>query len=62
LHAADGRIFGRIEREYPARAKRVGMSRTVGDGFRRTQANKPIVCFWHLADIQPSSGNVRFWG
>jgi hypothetical protein len=36
--------------------------RTVDGGFRRARVNKPIVCFWHLADIQPSSGNVRFWG
>jgi hypothetical protein len=22
----------------------------------------PNVCFWHKADIQASSSNVRFWG
>jgi len=32
------------------------------DEARRIVAKITNVCFWHKADIQLSSGNVRFWG
>ena len=52
----DGERARRVFEEANARYE---ASKHIGARFRGTRTD---VRFWHKADIQPSPGNVRFWG
>jgi len=41
---------------------RLWQDKRADDPASNRKSNKADVCFWHKADIQTGSVNVRFWG